>query len=203
MSLLPRIDCEGFHRRDFLKIGAGAGLLGLSLPELLRLEAHSAAITGTAKRAHAVIMIWLAGGPASIDMWDLKPNAPEGIRGDFKAIDTKVKGMQVSEHMPKLADVANRVTLVRSLQHTIPAHGPATVFMTTGNKPTPAMQYPSLGSLTSKLKTPEKGVPAYVAFGDIRGGTAGQAGYLGAAHNPFLVEGGGAGGKGDNNKMRV
>jgi hypothetical protein len=196
MSLLPRIDCEGFHRRDFLKIGAGAGLLGLSLPELLRLEAHSAAITGTAKRAHAVIMIWLAGGPATIDMWDLKPNAPEGIRGEFKAIDTKVKGMQVSEHMPKLAAVANRVTLVRSLQHTIPAHGPATVFMTTGNKPTPAMQYPSLGSLASKVIPADKGVPAYVSFSDIRGGAAGQAGYLGAAHNPFLVEGNGAGGKG-------
>jgi hypothetical protein len=196
MSLLPRIDCEGFHRRDFLKIGAGAGLLGLSLPELLRLEAHSAAVTGMAKRAHAVIMIWLAGGPATIDMWDLKPKAPEVIRGEFKAIDTKVKGMQVSEHMPKLADVANRVTLVRSLQHTIPAHGPATVFMTTGNKPTPAMQYPSLGSLASKVIPADKGVPAYVSFSDIRGGTAGQAGYLGAAHNPFLVEGNGAGGKG-------
>jgi hypothetical protein len=202
MSLLPRIDCEGFHRRDFLKIGAGAGLLGLSLPELLRLEAHSAATTGTAKRAHAVIMIWLAGGPATIDMWDLKPNAPEGIRGEFKAIDTKVKGMQVSEHMPKLAEVANRVTLVRSLQHTIPAHGPATVFMTTGNKPTPAIQYPSLGSLASKVIPADKGVPAYVSFSDIRGGAAGQAGYLGAAHNPFLVEGNGVGGKGGA-KLRV
>ncbi|MFL5241500.1 MAG: DUF1501 domain-containing protein [Gemmataceae bacterium] len=196
MSMLPRIDCEGFHRRDFLKIGTGAGLLGLSLPDLLRLEAQSASTTGAAKRAHAVIMVWLAGGPATIDMWDLKPDAPEGIRGDFKVIETRAKGVQISEHMPKLAGVADRVTLVRSLQHSIPAHGPATVFMTTGNKPTPAIQYPSLGSLASKLLPADKAVPSYVSFSDIRGGTAGQAGYLGTAHNPFLVEGNGAGGKG-------
>src|SRR5258708_12578333 len=101
MSLLPGIDCEGFHRRDFLKIGAGAGLLGLSLPELLRLEAHSAATTGMAKRAHAVIMIWLAGGPATIDMWDLKPNAPEGLLAEFTPIHTKAKSIQSSQHIPK------------------------------------------------------------------------------------------------------
>jgi hypothetical protein len=202
MGTYRQSDCERFHRRDFLRIGAGAGLLGLSLPDLLRLEAHSHTVAGSNKRANAVIMVWLAGGPATIDMWDLKPSAPQGIKGEFKPIDTNVKGIQVSEHMPQLAQVADRVTLIRSMQHSIPAHGPATVFMTTGNKPTPAIQYPSLGSLTSKLKTPEKGVPAYVAFSDIRGGTAGQAGFLGAAHNPFLVEGA-AGGKGGNDKMRV
>src|SRR5262249_29198725 len=84
-------DCEGFHRRDFLKLGS-AGLLGLTLPELLRLEAR-AAKKGTSKRgADAVIMIWLSGGPASIDMWDLKPEAPENIRGEFKPLATKVNG---------------------------------------------------------------------------------------------------------------
>jgi hypothetical protein len=203
MNLHLKTDCERFHRRDFLRIGAGAGLLGLSLPDLLRLEARSNSLAVTPKRANAVIMVWLAGGPATIDMWDLKTNAPQGIRGEFKAIDTQANGMQISEHMPHLADVADRVTLIRSMQHSIPAHGPATVFMTTGNKPTPAIQYPSLGSLASKLISPEKGVPAYVAFSEIRGGSAGQAGYLGAAYNPFLVEGSGDGGKGDKSKMRV
>ena len=89
----------------------------------------------------------------------------------------------------------DKATVVRSLYHTIPSHGPATVFMTTGNKPTPALQYPSLGSLATKLLPAEKGVPPYVSFGEIRGGTAGAAGYLGTAYNPFIVEGGG-GGKG-------
>ena len=201
------IDCEGFYRRDFLKLGT-AGLLGLSLPQLLRLEARaketSAAVGKPASRkANAVIQVWLGGGPATIDMWDLKPNAPEGIRGEFKPIATKANGIEISEHLPKMAAVADKATFVRSLNHTIPSHGPATVFMTTGNKPTPAIQYPALGSLVSKLMTVEKGVPPYVSFSDIRGGIAGQAGYLGTAYNPFMVEGGAGDGKGKGGNLRV
>src|SRR5262249_19357963 len=142
-------------------------------------------------RANAVIMLWLGGGPATIDMWDLKPTAPDTIRGEFKPIATKVAGVQIGEHLPKMAEVMDKVTLVRSLYHTIPAHGPATVFMNTGNKPTPALQYPALGSLASRLLTPEKGVPSFVTFGGPGNNAAGPAGYLGAAYNPFLVEGGG------------
>ena len=91
-------DCEGFYRRDFLKIGA-AGLLGLSLPQLLRLEAKARA-EGGKRRADAVILLWLGGGPATIDMWDLKPDAPAEIRGEFKPIKTNVDGISISEHMP-------------------------------------------------------------------------------------------------------
>src|SRR5437867_1710328 len=131
-------DCEGFHRRDFLKIGAG-GLLGLGLADLLRLEAIAKTAKAHSKRADAVIMVWLAGGPATIDMWDLKPNAPQGIRGDFKPINTKAPGIQICEHLPMMSQVTDKLTLVRSLNHTIPSHGPATVFMTTGNQPTPAL----------------------------------------------------------------
>src|SRR6478672_7912382 len=93
-------DCEGFHRRDFLKFGGAAGLLGLSLPQLLRLEAAASA-KGGKRKADAVIMLWLGGGPATIDIWDLKPEAPEGIRGSFKPAPTKADGVQISEHMPK------------------------------------------------------------------------------------------------------
>src|SRR5947209_7992774 len=120
-------DCEGFYRRDFLTIGA-AGLLGLTLPEFLRLEARAKATNGeTSKpstKANSVILVWLGGGPATIDMWDLKPEAPEGIRGEFKPIATKAAGVQISEHLPKMAAVADKATFVRSLYHTIPSHGP-------------------------------------------------------------------------------
>src|SRR5262245_31562637 len=153
-----RTDCEGFHRRDFLKIGT-AGLFGLTLPDLLRLEARSTEKKD--RRAKSVIMLWLAGGPATIDMWDLKPEAPEGIRGEFKPIDTKAEGIQISEHLPKMADVMDRCTIVRSVYHTIPNHGPGTVWMTTGNKPTPAVQYPALGSVAMKLLPVDVGVPPY------------------------------------------
>src|SRR5262249_17650186 len=140
-------DCEGFHRRDFLKIGAG-GARGLGVADLLRLEAQAAKRNGgdpSKRRADAVIMVWLAGGPSTIDMWDLKPEAPEGIRGEFKPIPTSARGIEISEHLPKMARVIDKTTIVRSLYHTIPSHGTATVWMTTGNKPTPALQYQALG----------------------------------------------------------
>ncbi len=200
MTTELRTDCEGFHRRDFLKLGAGAGLLGLGLPDLLRLEARAAAQQGgsLSRKADSVIMLWLGGGPATIDMWDLKPNAPESIRGEFKQVPTKAPGVQISEHLPKSAAAADKLTIVRSLYHTIPSHGPATVFMTTGNKPTPALQYPSLGSMSARLLAARQGVPSYVSFGEIRGGVGNSSGYLGSAFNPFIVEGagGGKGGKG-------
>src|SRR5437016_4129910 len=139
MAIQRRTDCEGYYRRDILRFGA-AGLLGLSLPEFLELEAHAGADQAK-RKADAVILLWLGGGPATIDMWDLKPEAPDGIRGEFKPINTKAACVQISEHMPKLAQVMDKATLVRSLNHTIPSHGPATVFMNTGNKPTPALQY--------------------------------------------------------------
>jgi hypothetical protein len=194
------MDCEGFHRRDFLKIGAG-GLFGLTLPQLLRLEAQAASGEQRKRRANAVIMLWLGGGPSHQDMWDLKPEAPEGIRSLFKPIPTKADGVRISEHLPKTAKAADKISIVRSLYHSIPAHGPASVFMTTGNKPTPALDYPSMGSLTARLMTTEKGVPSYVSFGDLRGDRGGVAGYLGTAYNPFIVEGNG-GGRGGSFRVR-
>jgi hypothetical protein len=194
-------DCEGNSRRDFIKLGT-AGIAGLTLPNLLRLEAKAAAKTDgdTPKaKAKSVILVWLAGGPATIDMWDNKPEAPEGIRGEFKSISTKAGGMQVSECLPKMAAIGDKVTLVRSLAHTIPSHAPATVFMTTGNKPIPSLQYPSMGSLCTKLLPVERGIPAYVSFSELRSGAAGGAGFLGTGYNPFQVDAGG----GNKGNMRV
>jgi Protein of unknown function (DUF1501) len=204
-----RIDCEGFHRRDFLTAGA-AGLLGLTLPEILRAEAgghsasegdpdvrsrserrQSAGDTASARKpASGVIQIWLSGGPATIDMWDLKPEAPEGIRGEFRPIETAVSGVLITEHMPRLAAVMNHCALVRSLGHTITAHGPGTTYMATGNRPSAALEYPSLGSLAARVLAPRRGVPPYVTFAAHREGAAGVgAGYLGQAYGPFEVEG--------------
>src|SRR5438067_6704849 len=196
MAELLKTDCEGFYRRDFLKIGA-AGLFGLSLPQLLQMEARAQGNpqSGRAanRRANSVILVWLAGGPATIDMWDLRPNAPEGIRGEFRPIPTRADGVQICEHLPRMAQVMDKCTVVRSLAHTIPSHGPATVFMTTGNRPTPALQYPAMGSLVTRLMPAEQGVPPYVSFSELRNGAAGTSGYLGTAYNPFIVEGAGNG----------
>jgi hypothetical protein len=189
MAQFRKTDCEGFHRRDFLKIGS-AGALGLTLSQFLRLKAQAQTTgspAGANHHADGVILLWLAGGPATIDMWDLKPDAPANIRGDFHEIDTNVPGIRICEHLPQMAQVMNKCTVVRSLAHTIPSHGLATVHMTTGNRPTPALTYPSLGSAATRMMPNNPHVPPYVSFGSIRGGQAGDAGYLGSAFNPFIV----------------
>lgn len=197
-------DCEGVHRRDFIKLG-GMGALGLTLPQLMQLEAQakqSQSSSRASRKTDGVILVWLAGGPATIDMWDLKPDAPEGIRGQFKPISTSAKGVQISEHLPKMAKVMDKVTILRSLYHTIPSHGTGTVWMTTGNKPTKALQYPTYGSIIAKMIEAAPGVPPFVSFGEMRRGT-GQAGYLGTAYNPFVIDGRASSGKGKKSSLRV
>jgi hypothetical protein len=185
----PRTDCEGFHRRDVLRAGV-AGLLGLSLHDALRAEAEGGPGAGRKGRATGVIQVWLAGGPATIDMWDLKPDAPEEVRGEFRPIDTAAPGVMIGEHLPRLAQVMDRCALVRSLGHEITAHGPGTTYMATGNRPAPALEYPALGSLAARLLPPRRGVPPYVTFAALHEGISGAGpGYLGPAFGPFAVEG--------------
>jgi hypothetical protein len=187
MSPIPT-DCKGLHRRDFLTAGA-AGLFGLALPDILRSEAKGDT-AGARRPATGVIQIWLSGGPATIDMWDMKPEAPEEIRGEFRPIDSAAPGVSISEHMPRLAAVMNHCALIRSLGHTITAHGPGTTYMATGNRPSPALDYPSLGSLAARVLPSRQGVPPYVTFAALREGSSGTGpGYLGPAYGPFEVEG--------------
>jgi hypothetical protein len=182
MAPTIRTDCEGFHRRDFLRLGS-AGLLGLGLADLLRLETRA---DKAKRKATSVIMLWLAGGPATIDMWDLKPDAPEGIRGEFKPIATSADGVRICELFPKLAKQMHHAGLVRSLHHNIPEHGVGTLYMTTGNRPSPALDYPALGCLASRVLPAPAGVPSFVTFSGFR---STGPGYLGSAYNAFEVEG--------------
>jgi Protein of unknown function (DUF1501) len=180
---------EGVARREFLRIGT-AGLFGLGLPKVLELEARaSGPDRGSRSQARSVILVWLQGGPPTIDMWDMKPDAPEGIRGEFKPIDTQAKGVRICEHLPKMAQVMGKVTLVRSLAHTIPEHGLAKTIMTTGNRSTPVLRYPTLGSLVARLAPADRGAPPFVAFPDRNfARDRGVAGYLGPAYDPFELE---------------
>ena len=101
-------------RRHFLRVGA-AGLFGLTLTDLLRADAKP----GRKAKAAGVIQIWLGGGASTIDMWDLKPDAPANIRGEFRPIPTKADGVQICEHLAKTAGVMDRCAIVRSLSHEI------------------------------------------------------------------------------------
>ncbi|MGZ8940999.1 MAG: DUF1501 domain-containing protein, partial [Limisphaerales bacterium] len=131
-------NCSGITRRDFIQVGLG-GTLGFGLCDLLRLRASAAeaspAFSRTGKNINC-ILIWLDGGPSHYESFDPKPNAPSDIRGEFKAIPTKVPGIQFAECVPKLASVADKFTVVRSICHKDPNHGGGNHYMMTG-MPTP------------------------------------------------------------------
>ncbi len=168
------------HRRSLLKVGT-AGLLGLSLSDWLAWEAQAAS---SEKRAKGMILVWLSGGPATIDMWDPKPEAPAEFRGEFETIESSVPGIRLTEPLAKSAKILDRCVLIRSLGHGLPAHGPGTQYVMTGNLPNPAREFPSLGSIAAYSLSPRQGMPPYVTLGRAEGD---QAGDLGAAWNPFEV----------------
>src|SRR5439155_26182990 len=107
--------CDGLSRRSFLQLGV-AGMASVGLPQLLRAKEESARAAGTRKDT-SVILIWLDGGPSHMDLYDLKPDAPPEYRGIWKPIRTKVPGFDVTELFPRQATVADKFSVVRSLQH--------------------------------------------------------------------------------------
>jgi uncharacterized protein (DUF1501 family) len=206
----PGATCDGISRRELLRVG-GAGLLGVSLSNILALEARGqtapkgkkSAGFGSAKN---FIFIFLQGGPSHIDIWDPKPDAPDNIRGQFKPISTKIPGVQVSEVMPNLAQVLDKATLVRSVSYT-PAglfnHTAAIYQMMTGYTPdkvSPSGQleppnrsdYPCIGAEIARIMPPDGPMLPFVMLprplqesGVI--GKGGTAGFLGAAHDPYYM----------------
>src|SRR5438445_317062 len=152
--------CDGVSRRNFLKIGALA-LGGLTLPELLRAEAQS----GIGKSHKAVIMIFLPGGPSHQDMFDLKQDAPSEIRGEFKPIATNVSGIQICEHMPRIAGIMDKLTVIRSIVGAKDNHDAFQCMTGHLNSNQPPGGWPSLGSVVSKLQGPvDKAVPSFIGL---------------------------------------
>ena len=152
--------CDGIHRRDLLRAGV-LSVGGLSLSGYLQM-AHAGQVTpGRATRA---IFIELPGGPSHLDSFDPKPNAPDEIRGSFKAINTNVPGIQVSEHLPKLANVMDKFAILRGVSHTLAAHRLGQQYVNTGSKPIPALEYPSFGSVVAKERPGVAEIPTQVAI---------------------------------------
>jgi hypothetical protein len=192
---------EGLSRRTWLRIG-GLALGGLTLPDLLRAEAAS----GARNPARGIIMVLLPGGPSHLDTLDLKPEAPAEIRGEFRPIRTNVPGVEICELLPRLARLADKVALVRSLVGFRDDHN--THWCSTGWESHPAMDasplvagfppgdWPSLGSVLSRmLGTRVPGVPACVDLTPVDADARfilrtppGQPGYLGVAHAAFQVQ---------------
>lgn len=157
--------------------------------------------TGAGGKTKSVILIWLNGGPATIDLWDLKPGNANG--GPFKEIPTSVQGMQISEHLPSLATVASDFSVIRSMSTREGDHSRARFVSMTGYTPQGAIQFPAIGSLVAHEFNVESDIPSYVHIGGrptINGG-----GFLGSHFAPFVVGGAGrrAANAPDNSALRV
>jgi hypothetical protein len=178
--------CRGPSRRDLLRVGV-LSAWGLALDDLLRLRAR-AAEEPSASRAKACILVWLAGGPSHIDTFDPKPDASADVRGEFQPIDTALPGIQISEVLPKLAQALNRTTLVRSMTSPEADHDRAAHHLLTGYRPSPALVYPSYGSVVARVRGFDGRVlPPYVAVPDAP--LFSSSGYLTPAFDPFVVGG--------------
>lgn len=187
-----------FRRREFLQVG-GAGLLGLSLPGLLR-GAESAGV-GAGGRARSLILIALEGGPAHQDLWDMKPGAPENVCGEFRPIATTAPGVEFCEHLPMLAAQARHLALVRSVHHTVGDHNAGYYYAMTGRHPAaggrlivaPAPDnFPGIGPVVAKLRPTGRPLPDLVQAPDLMSNNGfllpGQhAGFLGASFDPFVA----------------
>jgi hypothetical protein len=188
----PRFEIS---RRRLLQVG-GLGMFGLSLPRMLGAEA---ARKGPPARAKSVIFLFQWGGPSHLETFDMKPDAPEGIRGLHKPIASSADGIQVSEHLPRTAKIMDRVTLIRSMHHTMKNHNSAGYYALTGHAPPTDDQrlkdtlelFPGYGAVVDKLAPVSGEIPTFVGFpytisdGSI---TPGQhASFLGKLHDPLLV----------------
>jgi hypothetical protein len=184
-----------------LQVG-GAGLLGLNLPRLLRAE-NSAPGLGLTPRADACILLFLNGGPSHLDMWDMKPDAPAQIRGEFRPIASSLPGVMVSEHLPRLARFMHQGTLIRSAHHSVNnAHAAAVYVGMTGHDRGDATvaigagpgDYPAIGSVVGLRRPPSVAVPPYVSMPYITAEGAGGppqpgffGGWLGRTADPLFV----------------
>ena len=182
----------GSSRRHAIKLGL-AGLAGGSFLDLLALQREAIAGTATRPRqATSCILIWMDGGPTHFETFDPKPDAPQEIRGDFSAISTKIPGVQFSEHLPKLANIADKFAVIRSVCHNQGNHGAGNHYMMTGAPPRIPVGcgafvsfHPSLGSVTCYEHSAPHGLPGYFSMPSMS--RSGGPNFLGAKYAPFVV----------------
>jgi hypothetical protein len=189
LKLLPAWTrtCEGMHRREFLRVGALAGL-GLALPTVFARK-QALAREGHGHRDVNCILVWTRGGTSHHDTFDPKPDAPAGVRGPFGVIDTAVPGVKFTEVLPRMARALRRYGLLRSWNPRNAGHGVADQYAMSGREVNPALIYPCYGSIVSQQKGFKTRLPPFVQLGQEvdRTNGGGTAGYLGLEYNPFEI----------------
>ena len=192
----PSVACDGLTRRQLLSVGGLSLFGGLTLPDILRAAESQPHQVGTAR---SVVLLNLFGGPPHMDMFDLKPNAPDTVRGEFSPISTAVPGLQISELLPRTAELMDRATLIRTYSHQYNSHNPYNVL--TGfdggndreNYFAKVTDHPGMGSICQYLDIGAKDVPRYVMMPASPGYTqslrrAGPyGGYLGSRYDPLFT----------------
>lgn len=201
----PRSACDRVGRRQILQ--AGAGLFGLTVPQLLAIEAMR---SGSAPKVKSVIFMLLFGGPSQLETFDMKPDAPDQIRGPFKPIASKSPGLLISEHLPKMAAVSDKYCVIRSMSHSLNDHSGGGHYLQTGKRwhvpigggfsPTPK-DWPSMGSIVDYIDQQHSGLtnsmPSYMVLPNSLGHLQekGQyprpgehAGWMGPRYNPLTTQ---------------
>ncbi len=170
-------------RRHFMK--HMAGFSALAIPGAHFLQNLAQAAPALKKQNKSLIILWMGGGPTHMDTWDMKPGEPTG--GDFKPIKTAASGVEICEHLPTVAKQMKHLSIVRSLVTNEGSHDRGTTLMHTAYQPNPAIQFPSMGSVTSKELTPKDlALPGFISVG---GGRMSEGpGFLGMAYAPFTVQ---------------
>lgn len=172
----------GFSRREAMTIGSLGGL-GLSLGQMLKLEAAQKDYKTVEGKAKSVIQIRLGGGVAAQESWNPKPESPLEYRGPFGVSKTPIPGIVLGELMPETAKIADRLTVVRSVVGKIPDHGQAMYHIMRGYPMTPAIKHPTIGTVVNHEFQPRSALPTYVAIGNAKD----ETGYLGAQYGPFTT----------------
>ncbi|RMF43636.1 MAG: DUF1501 domain-containing protein, partial [Planctomycetota bacterium] len=168
--------CDGQTRRDFLRVGSLTAA-GFTLANYLEL-AEAGHVRDDSR---AGIFIELPGGPSHLDTFDMKPEAPSEFRGTFNPIKTNVPGIQICEHLPKLARCADKFAILRGVSHTLAAHRLGQEYVNTGSKPLPSLEYPGYGAVVAKELPVDRDLPPFVAIPR----SSQRPGFLGIQYAPL------------------
>jgi Protein of unknown function (DUF1501) len=174
--------CDGVNRREFLRVGS-LSMLGLGLADAFRLRAQN----NFARRLPNCILVWLDGGPSHLDTFDLKPNAPAEVRGEFRPVQTNVAGVQICEHFARLAMLMHKVCLIRSMTSDLGEHNFGRHYLLTGYRPSPVLEYPSYGAVVAQSRPGAGVLPSYIAVP--RASRQAGSGFLPGACGPFELHG--------------